>query len=182
MFDARKQQEQLIYNAVITESDKETAEWIISGKSCDSFPENNEEWVKNTMDRLEYRFNADVVNKIRMNCQCGYAMDEKLKFLNTLISASASLEEFANHESARAAGLFTSNGELFLQFDYCPCPILSEVEKLDKNTWCLCTTGYSKVLFEKAFNCQVEVELLNSIKMGDSKCLMKLILACYHWS
>jgi hypothetical protein len=51
----------------------------------------------------------------------------------------------------------------------------AEVDKLDTNTWCQCTTGYSKVLFEKAFGCEVEVELLKSIKAGDEICLMKII-------
>lgn len=39
----------------------------------------------------------------------------------------------------------------------------------------LCTTGYSKVLFETAFGCEVDVELLKSIKAGDDACLMKII-------
>ncbi len=30
------------------------------------------------------------------------------------------------------------------------------------------------MIFEKAFECKVEVELLKSIKMGDEKCLMKI--------
>lgn len=34
---------------------------------------------------------------------------------------------------------------------------------------------YSKVLFEKAFSCDVDVELLKSIKFGDDVCLMKII-------
>jgi predicted hydrocarbon binding protein len=49
------------------------------------------------------------------------------------------------------------------------------VDHLETDTWCQCTTGYSKVLFEKAFDCKVEVELLESIKMGDERCLMKII-------
>jgi hypothetical protein len=53
--------------------------------------------------------------------------------------------------------------------------MLEEVDKLETNTWCLCTTGYSKVVFEKAFGCEVYVELLKSIKMGDEICLMKII-------
>jgi hypothetical protein len=32
-----------------------------------------------------------------------------------------------------------------------------------------------KVIFEKAFGCNVDVELLKSIKMGDEICLMKII-------
>jgi len=53
--------------------------------------------------------------------------------------------------------------------------MLAEVDRLETDTWCQCTTGYSKVIFEKAFGCQVEVELLKSIKMGDDICLMKII-------
>jgi len=43
---------------------------------------------------------------------------------------------------------------------------------MKSKTWFQYTTGYNKVLFEKAFGCEVEVELLKSIKMGDEICLM----------
>jgi hypothetical protein len=85
------------------------------------------------------------------------------------------MEEFGNSAKAQAAGLYCENGELYLQFLFCPCPMLAEVEGLNSNTWCLCTTGYTKVLFERVFACEVDVELLKSIKMGEEKCLMKII-------
>lgn len=170
MFDIRKIQEQVIYNAVKAESDDDTAQKIVDEKQ-----ENNPTWVKNTMKRLEKRFDPSTVKKIRMNCQCGYGMDEKLALLNDLIASSNSLEEFGNCNKARAAGLSFRDGELYLEFPFCPCPMLAEVDKLVTNTWCQCTTGYSKVLFEKAFGCDVDVELLKSIKMGDEICLMKII-------
>lgn len=83
--------------------------------------------------------------------------------------------KFASHDKAKAAGISFRDGELYLQFPFCPCPMLAEVDKLETNTWCQCTTGYSKVIFEKAFGCEVDVELLKSIKMGDDICLMKII-------
>ncbi len=104
-----------------------------------------------------------------------YGMDEKLALVKELVEASSNMEEFGNLDKAKAAGLFCSGGELYLQFPFCPCPMLAEVDKLDADTWCQCTTGYSKVLFEKAFGCEVDVELLKSIKMGDEKCFMKII-------
>ena len=110
-----------------------------------------------------------------MNCQCGYGMDEKLQLVRELMQTATSMDEFANQEKARAAGLSYADGELYLQFPFCPCPILAGVDKLDSSAWCQCTTGYSKVLFEKAFGCEVSVELLKSIKMGDKICLMKII-------
>jgi len=170
MFDIRKIQEQVIYNAVKTESDNEIALKIVNGDI-----ENNPTWVKNTMKRLEDNFDKSTIKKIRMNCQCGYGMDEKLALLEELFDLSSSLEEFACHDKAKAAGLSFHNGELYLQFPYCPCPMLADVDKLETNTWCQCTTGYSKVIFEKAFGCKVDVELIKSIKMGDDICLMKII-------
>jgi predicted hydrocarbon binding protein len=170
MFDIRKIQEQVIYNAVKTEGDENVAQRVVFGNK-----EDNATWVKNTMKRLENSFDKTTLKRIRMNCQCGYGMDEKLALLKELMASSSNLEEFAKQDKAKAAGLSYQDGELYLQFPFCPCPMLAEVDKLETNTWCQCTTGYSKVLFEKAFGCEVYVELLKSIKMGDDICLMKIV-------
>lgn len=170
MFDIRKIQEQVIYNAVKAESNEQTAQKIVNGKQ-----EDNSNWVKNSMKRLEENFDVSTVKKIRMNCQCGYAMDEKLALVKELMANASNLEEFANQDKAKAAGLSFQDGELYLMFPFCPCPMLAEVHRLPTSTWCQCTTGYSKVLFEKAFGCEVDVNLLKSVKMGNDICLMKII-------
>lgn len=175
MYNARKIQEQVIFEAVRNKSDIQTANEIIVGPDGSAKNENNADWVKSTMRRLENKFDQETTNQIRMNCQCGYGMDEKLEFLKELIAGASDMEEFANSEKAKAAGLFCMDGILHLQFLFCPCPILADVERLETKTWCQCTTGYSKVLFEKAFGCEVDVDLLKSIKAGDDICLMKII-------
>jgi len=174
MFDIRKIQEQVIYQAVKDKSNEDVAKAIVFGQD-DAKTEDNPTWVKATMKRLENQFDQATVLQIRRNCQCGYGMDEKLALVKELVAASASLEEFGTLDRANAVGLFSDKGELYLQFPFCPCPMLEGVDHLETDTWCQCTTGYSQVLFEKAFQCQVEVELLKSIKMGDNKCLMKII-------
>ncbi len=173
MLDIRKIQEQVIYSAVKAASDDETAAKIVYGES--GLSEDDATWVKSTMSRLESQFDKMTVKQIRMNCQCGYAMDEKLALVNELMEGASTLEEFANQEKAKAAGLYCENGVLYLQFVFCPCPMLAQVDKLETDAWCQCTTGYSKVLFEKAFGCVVDVELLKSLKMGDDRCLMTII-------
>lgn len=176
MFDIRKIQEKVIYEAVKAESNAETAGEVVYGKKERAKAEHNPDWVKSAMDRLENEFDLETIKKIRMNCQCGYGMEEKLALVKELKAAAANIEEFASSEKAKAAGLFCKEGELYLQFHFCPCPMLAEVDKLETSTWCQCTTGYSKALFEKAFACQADVELLKSIKMGDDACLMKITL------
>ena len=174
MFDIRKIQEKVIYESVKAESSAETANEVVYGKDQPAKTEDNPHWVKSAMGRMESRFDSETIKKIRMNCQCGYGMNEKLVLVKELMAGAASIEEFTNSEKAKAAGLFCKGGELFLQFYFCPCPMLAEVERLETAAWCQCTTGYSKVLFEQAFACKVDVELLKSIKMGDSVCLMKI--------
>jgi len=175
MFNIRKIQEQVIYGAVKSASSDETAKEVVYGKEESAGTEDNPTWVKSTMKRLENHFDQPTVKQIRMQCQCGYAMDEKLALVKELVELSSNMEEFGNLEKAQAAGLSCVNGALYLQFPFCPCPMLAEVDRLDTDAWCQCTTGYSKVLFEKAFACEVDVELLKSIKMGDEICLMKII-------
>lgn len=175
MFDIRKIQEQVIYGAVKSASNDETAKEVVYGKEELAGTEDNPTWVKSTMKRLENHFDQSTVKQIRKQCQCGYAMDEKLELVKELVELSSNMEEFGNLEKAQSAGLSCVNGELYLQFPFCPCPMLADVDQLDTDTWCQCTTGYSKVLFEKAFACEVDVELLKSIKMGDEICLMKII-------
>ncbi len=170
MFNIRNIQEQVIYNAVKAEGDEAVAMEVVSGSE-----EDDGAWVKNTMKRLEERFTPSTVKRIRMNCQCGYGMDEKLALLREIMASTGTIEEFGNDERARAAGLSFSDGDLYLQFPFCPCPMLAGVDRLDTDTWCQCTTGYSKVLFEKAFDCEVDVVLLKSVKMGDDICLMKIV-------
>jgi predicted hydrocarbon binding protein len=175
MFDIRKIQEEVIYGAVKIASNDEMAKEIVYGKDEEARNEDNPTWVKSTMKRLENNFDNATIKQIRMGCQCGYGMENKLELVKELVKSSTNMEEFGNLPKAKAAGLYSEEGELYLQFNFCPCPMLAEVDKLETNTWCQCTTGYSKVLFEKAFECKVEVELLESIKMGHDKCLMKII-------
>ncbi|WP_418576883.1 DUF6144 family protein [Hungatella sp.] len=176
MFDIRNIQEKVIYESVKAESNADIASEVVYGGNGEAKSENNPDWVKSAMNRLENKFDAEAIKKIRMNCQCGYRMDEKIALVKELKADAANIEEFTASEKAKAAGLFCKDGELFLQFNFCPCPILADVDQLETNTWCQCTTGYSKVLFEQAFGCKVDVELLKSIKMGDHICLMKIIL------
>lgn len=168
-------QEKVIYGAVKNTANDELAKKIVYGKNDEAKLEDNPTWVKSTMIRLENNFDESEVKSIRMNCQCGYGMDEKLELVQELLNSSSNIEEFGNLEKAKAAGLSCIEGELYLQFSFCPCPMLADVERLETDTWCQCTTGYSKVLFEKAFGCDVDVELLKSVKMGDDICLMKII-------
>ena len=87
---------------------------MVYGKARSAAAEKNPDWVKSTMHRLESNFEFETVKKIRMNCQCGYGMDEKLTLVRELKSAASNIEEFTNSEKAKTAGLFCKDGELLI--------------------------------------------------------------------
>ncbi len=180
MFDIRKIQEEGLFNVIEGCRNTELARKIVYGKG--DVHEDDSEWVKSTMSKLEESFNDSQVENIRMKCQCGYGMDKKLELLNRLIISSSNLEEFAGKGEARTAGLYLENGELFLEFDSCPCPMLKDVDRLENDTWCKCTVGYTKTLFTKAFGCDIDVDLLKSVKMGDDACLQKIDIKDFNWN
>lgn len=180
MFDIRAIQQQVLFENVRALSSEQTASKVVFG-SPNEPAENDAEWVKSAMQRLERTFDKSAVEQIRMRCQCGYGMEERLVLLGELIAASSSLEEFASHEKARAAGMYYRDGALYLQFFFCPCPMLASVDRLETDTWCQCTKGYTKTLFERAFGCRVEVELLKSIKTGGDVCLQRITLKGAVW-
>ncbi|MDC7126074.1 MAG: DUF6144 family protein [Spirochaetales bacterium] len=180
MFEIRDLQEKVLFSIIEEYSNTELAKKIVYDENDTHM--NDCEWVKSTMQKLEDNFNESQIEMIRMKCQCGYGMDEKLKLLNFLIMSSSSLEDFAAKKEADAAGLYLENGELYLKFDNCPCPMLQKVDQLKTDTWCKCTIGYTKTLFEKAFKCDVDVILLKSIKTGDTECLQKVDIKNFDWN
>jgi len=172
MFDIRKIQERVIFNAVKNASNEDTANAVVFVTKDVLSEDDDAIWVNACMRRMTDTFDEDDVKSIRMNCQCNHGMDDKYALVKELYDGASSLEEFANNDKAHAAGLFAKDGNLYLQFPFCPCPMLAKVERLESYAWCQCTTGYSKVLFEKLFGCEVDVKLLKSVKMGDDICLM----------
>lgn len=120
-------------------------------------------WVRHVIAMLEKHFDESVIKAIRM------------EWVGRLYRESGDIETFAARKQAREAGLSVRDGVLHLQFPFCPCPMLEGVERLASKTWCQCTCGYSRDLFEHVLGCKVEVELLKSVKLGDDICLMSIV-------
>ena len=72
------------------------------------------------------------------------------------------------------ADWYLQDGWLYTKFFFCECPMLEAVDRLPTPTWCQCTVGYTRAMFESIFGCAVESELMQSIKMGDDICLIRV--------
>lgn len=64
-------------------------------------------------------------------------------------------------------GLIMSDG-------YCMCPLVEKDSVKLSPTFCKCSTGYVKEMFERSTGRTANVELLDSLKMGGKDCIFKI--------
>lgn len=57
----------------------------------------------------------------------------------------------------------------------CYCACVKRVPKELSKTWCYCTLGNAKGIFEEVFKKEVEVKLVESIKTGSSRCNIEVV-------
>lgn len=135
------------------------------------------EWVNDVVKKLETEFDEHVIKDIRMGCYCSEdgKLDEAKQYIKSVYSESSSLDEFVELMNKANAGWYIEDGYLYTRYLSCSCPMLSSINRLDKKTWCYCTVGFNKKIFEYVFECEIDVELLEAIKLGDKQCLMKII-------
>ena len=183
-----------LYNNILRLADKQTAHDIAYGLPLapDAPAEQRAAWVAYVIDALEKRFSPDVIKQIRLGCYCneneaptkcksaGYLCADTELFttvrdwLKGLYASSSSMEDFVAKANAQNLGWYVEGGELYTKFFECECPMLEAVGQLPTFTWCYCTAGYSKRLFEAVFGYPVDVEMIQSIRQGHEFCLMRI--------
>lgn len=167
-----------LYRNVLKYSDARTAAEIAYGVDLPlcAAREQRMKWIDHISGGLERKFDENAIKTIRMGCYCTEAskFEETKAWIKALYLDSKSMAEFVDKMNARSAGWYIEDGALYTKFFFCECPMLEGVEALPTKTWCYCTAGYSKALFEDIFGYAVEVELLQSIKTGDDICLMRI--------
>lgn len=138
------------------------------------------EWVKFVSCELEKQFDEHTIQNIRMGCHCteNGKLDESKEFIKNIYDTTISMVDFVDKMNGYDVGWYIKDGCLFTKYSSCPCPMLEGDDILPTKTWCYCTVGYNKKIFEYVFNCEVEVELIESIKMGSNQCLMKIVPLC----
>ncbi|MDD3960224.1 MAG: DUF6144 family protein, partial [Oscillospiraceae bacterium] len=142
-----------------------------------STPAERAEWVENMSALLENTFDEETVKAIRRNCHCNEngRLEETAGVMKELyVSAGRDLKRFVHAVNERGAGWYIEEEKLFTRMEVCECPMLEAAKVSGSLTWCHCTAGYNKKLFEAVFERPVEVEVVHSIRQGFDECLLKI--------
>ena len=137
------------------------------------------QWAEELCSWLESRYTEEEIQKIRAGCSCN-PPESHLEHVRKLYTGSADLYEFAdryNTEYSSTQSIRYDGANLYFSYNACYCSCVKHVDKPLSKTWCACTVGYTKKLFDCVFGCETRVELLESIKLGNSRCVMKISCA-----
>jgi len=134
-------------------------------------------WAGEVCAYLEERFTDDEIRKIRMDCSC--EPGDKAEKARKLYEGSADNNDFCEKFNAFATGNFLSHdgSGFYLTYPICYCSCVQRVKENLSKSWCVCTLGYTEKMFSHILSRKVEVELLESVKTGGEKCVMKITYA-----
>ncbi len=158
---------------------KEMVDNIISKLplGVNSTPIERAKWVENLSVLLENTFDEDTVKAIRQNCYCNEngRLEATAKMMKQLyLSLNRDLNRFVNALNENGASWYIQDNQLYTKMFTCECPMLEEAKISNSLTWCHCTAGYNKKLFETVFEVPIEVEVLHSIRQGFEYCLLRI--------
>lgn len=133
-------------------------------------------WVRYAVSELERLFSPDTARSVMMGCHCEDVcrLGEMKTWLGGLFREASGFEDFVDRVNEHGAGWYFEDGWLYTKFLWCECHMLRVIERLPSMTWCHCTEGYTKALFEHVLGCGVESELVQSIKTGHDHCLVRI--------
>ncbi len=158
---------------------REAAESILKEipLSVNSTPDIRAEWVEKMSAILENRFDMETVKNIRQECCCnenGRLEDTADNLKQLYFSLDKDLHRFVSALNENGAGWFMKENQLYTKMFFCECPMLEKTKNSNSLTWCYCTAGYNKKLFEIVFEKPVYAEIVQSIRQGFDYCLLRI--------
>lgn len=134
-------------------------------------------WAQQQCAFLSEHFDNDTVKYIRMDCTCGPEFGKRNKLKN-LYEKEKDLGKFVEKANKTVQGFSLQyDGEfVYLIYPQCYCSCVKRIDTVLPATWCYCTLGYTKKMFEHIFETKVQTELLSSVKQGDPVCRIRIKL------
>ena len=133
-------------------------------------------WITALVEAMEAEVDQKIRESILINCGRSCISRSFIKKAQKLWKDSEDLESFLKGLGEMWWHLKMEGEEVYVEYDRCYCPFLKTYSKKILPTWCNCSRGWTKELFESALDRPVGVELIKSIRLGDDVCRFKVIL------
>lgn len=136
-----------------------------------------EKWIATLMDGLSKNVDEKTLAKVLEQCGRQCQSQSFIKKARSLYEKSKSTDDFLDKLGKVYKHLHREGDRLYVVYPTCYC---AQVNKIPKGrlsgTYCNCSRGWVKALFEGALGRDVEVIKEKSIIGGDSECKLRVIL------
>ncbi|MDH4156206.1 MAG: DUF6144 family protein [candidate division Zixibacteria bacterium] len=148
-------------------------------------------WIKDLVDNMDETLEDDTKIKLMQACgrSChigafGVASDEKPgpqiaeRWMTYLKSAGYEIKEEGNVTVVNYSwGRDHQNPwGLMLKDGYCLCPIVESIPKGLSPTFCNCSAGYVKEMFQRNLGKPVDVEIVETLQTGADDCRFRITI------
>jgi predicted hydrocarbon binding protein len=129
------------------------------------------------MDGLDNNVDKETIVKILEQCGRQCQSQSFIKKAKAIYEKSKDTDDFLNKLAQVYKHLHREGNKVYIVYPKCYC---SQVNKIPKGklsgTYCNCSRGWAKALFEGATGKPVEVNMKTSIINGDDQCRFEVIL------
>jgi predicted hydrocarbon binding protein len=136
-----------------------------------------ENWITNLMDGLDNNVDKETLIKILEQCGRQCQSQSFIKKAKAIYEKSKNTDDFLNKLAQVYKHMHREGNKVYIVYPKCYC---SQVNKIPKGklsgTYCNCSRGWAKALFEGATGKPVEVNMKKSIINGDDQCKFEVIL------
>jgi predicted hydrocarbon binding protein len=136
-----------------------------------------EKWIATLMDGLDKNVDERTLSTVLENCGRQCQTQSLIKKARNIRQKSKSINDFLEKFQRVYKHLHRENNGVFVVYPRCYC---SQVNKIPRGklsaTYCNCSKGWVKALFEGALGRPVEVIKEKTIISGDNQCRFKVVL------
>lgn len=131
-------------------------------------------WVGNLVDALDDMVDEETRVRVLESCGRNCIGESFLVKAQALAKRSKNTEEFLNKLSKVWKHLHVDKNGVLVIYEQCYCPMVKAYKGRLSPSFCNCSVGWIRELFERSLNKPVKVEKLGTIKQGSKQCKFKI--------
>lgn len=136
-----------------------------------------EKWITTLMDGLSKNVDEKTIAMVLEQCGRQCQSQSFIKKAKNIYQKTESTDEFLEKLGQTYKHLHREGDKVYIVYPRCYC---SQVNKIPKGklsgTYCNCSRGWAKALFEGALGRPIEVIMEKSIINGDDQCKFRIAL------
>jgi predicted hydrocarbon binding protein len=127
-------------------------------------------WIKALTESLDTQLDEKAREKILENCGRNCISSSFVARGKALKKSAKNTDDFLDKLSQKWKHLQRDGNNIYVVYEKCYCPLVKDYPDKLSPTFCNCSKGWIKELFESALEKPITVKLEKSIKQGDKIC------------